>query len=209
MLADREAIAQRRREQTAASRRADDRHRAELHVDRAGVHALAERDVDPKILHRRVHELLDRLWQPVDLVDEEDRALLGVGEVGEQVLGRGERGAAGDLEADVQLAGDARGEGRLAEPRRAVEQHVPERLPAVGGRLDGDLDPLADVALADDVADPLGTQRDVVDGGGLGVRASGFGRGGRFGRFFPGIVGGENGLARHGWPSWRAGRVGP
>ena len=58
----------------------------------------AERDVDAKVLHRRVHELLDRLGQPMDFVDEQDRAFLGVGEIGQQVLRGGEGGAAGDLQ---------------------------------------------------------------------------------------------------------------
>ena len=162
VLADLEAVAKRGREQAAAGGRADQRERPQLHVDRAGAGPFAERDVDAKILHRRVHELLDRLGQAVDLVDEQDRALLGVGEIGEQVLGRGEGGAAGDLQRDAQVARDAGGEGRLAEAGRAVEQDVAERLLAFAGGVDGDLQPLGHLALADHLAHVLRAEGDFV-----------------------------------------------
>ena len=162
MLADLEAIAQRRREQAAARRGADQRERPQLHVHRAGPGPFAERDVDAKVLHRRVHELLDRLGQPVDFVDEQDRAFLGVGEIGQQVLRRGERGAAGDLQRHAQLARDARGERRLAEAGRAVEQDVAQRLLALAGGVDGDRQPLGHFALADHLAHVPRPQGDFV-----------------------------------------------
>ena len=56
VLPDYEAVAQRRREQTAAGGGPDERERAERHVDDPRVHPLAERQVDAKILHRRIQE---------------------------------------------------------------------------------------------------------------------------------------------------------
>ena len=47
----------------------------------------------------------------------------------------------GNLEIDAQLAGDAHREGRLAQARRAVEEHVPQRLAPLAGRVDGNLQP--------------------------------------------------------------------
>ena len=47
-----------------------DRHR-----DRLRLGSLAQTDVDPVVLHRRIEELLDHRPQPMDLVDEEDVAL--------------------------------------------------------------------------------------------------------------------------------------
>ena len=82
----------------------------------------------------------------MDFVDEQDRALFGVGEIGQQVLRRGEHGAAGDLQRDAQVARDAGGEGRLAQAGRAVEQDVAQRLLAFAGRVDGDRQPLGDLA---------------------------------------------------------------
>ena len=123
----------------------------------------------------------------MDLIDEEDRSLLGVGQVGQQVLRRRERRAAGDLQRDIQLPRDAGRERGLAKPRRPVEQHVPERLLPPRGGVDRDLDPLADIALPDDVAQSLRSQRDVVGPGAvrivdLGHRRTAPGRGGQGGR---------------------------
>ena len=64
------------------------------------------------------------LGQAVDLVDEEDRALGRVGQVGHDVHLLVERGAAGDVELDPQLIVKHRREGRLAQAGRAVEQDM-------------------------------------------------------------------------------------
>jgi len=42
-----------------------------------------------KIFHGRVHELFDRFGQSMNLVDEQDRTLFGIGEIGQQILGCG------------------------------------------------------------------------------------------------------------------------
>ena len=47
--------------------------RSSVSVRAAG--ALADDDVEPEVLERRVEDLLDRAVEPVDLVDEEDVAL--------------------------------------------------------------------------------------------------------------------------------------
>ena len=91
----------------------------------------------------------------MDLVDEQDRSLFDVGQIGDQVLGRGQGGPAGDLHAHAHVAGDAGGEGRLAQSRRAVEEDMAQRLAALRGGIDGDVQPLVDLALADHVAHPL------------------------------------------------------
>ena len=154
----------------------------------------AERDVDAKVLHRRVHELLDRLGQPVDFVDEQDRAFLGVGEVRQQVLRGGQGRAAGDLQRNAQIARDARGERRLAEAGRAIEQDVAQRLLALAGGVDGDRQPLGHLPLADHLVHVPRPQGDFVVAQ-LGERLARRRR--RRGRFAQ-AVGGENRFAGHG-----------
>ena len=123
-----------------------------------GVDALAERQVDAKILHCRIEELLDRLGQPVNLVDEQHRPLLGVGEIGNDVLGGGQRRAAGDLEADAQIAGNAHRKGGFSQARRPVEQDVAQRLAPFRGRIHRDFQPRVHFPLAHHVLHPLRAQ---------------------------------------------------
>ena len=169
VLAHVKPIAQRGREQAGAGRGADQRERLERHVDRAGVHPFAQQDVDAKVLHRRIEELLDRLGQPVDLVDEQHRPFVGVGQVGDQVLGGLQHGAAGDLQGHAQVAGNAGGKGGFAQPRRTVEEDVPQRVAPFAGRIDRDLQPREDLALADHVLHLLRAQQAVVVRGGHGA----------------------------------------
>ena len=51
--------------------------------------------------------------------------------------------------------GDAGGEGCLAQPRRAVQEDVAQRLAPFRRRIDGDAQPLVDVPLPDHVAHVL------------------------------------------------------
>ena len=161
MLADHEAVAHRRGDEPGPRGRSHERERAERHVDRAGGHAVAERDVDPEILHRRIEKFLDRDWQAVDFVDEEHRALGDIREIRQQVLGGRQGRTAGDLQRGAKLARDASGECRLAEPRRTVEQDVAERVATLPRRIDGDLEPLVDGPLAHHVSHALRPQRAV------------------------------------------------
>ena len=74
-----ETLAQRPGDQPRAGRRADQRERRQVDADRARARPLADDQVELKILHRRVEDLLDRRRQAVDLVDEQQVARLQVG----------------------------------------------------------------------------------------------------------------------------------
>ena len=63
------------RQQPGARGRADQRERRQVERQRPRSGALADDDVEPEVLERRVEDLLDRAREPVDLVDEEDVAL--------------------------------------------------------------------------------------------------------------------------------------
>ena len=98
----------------------------------------------------------------MDLVDEQHRAFLGVGQIGDQVFGGRQGRAAGDLKGYAQIARDAGGERRLAQSGRAVEQDVPQRLAPLPRGVDGDFQPRVHVALADHVLHPLRAQLAIV-----------------------------------------------
>jgi hypothetical protein len=94
----------------------------------------------------------------VDLVEEEDLALLEGGEDRGEVAGVLDGGAAGDADRGFHLGRDDHREGGLAEAGRTGEQHV------VGGgatRACGaqhQVELLADLLLADELAQVLGAQ---------------------------------------------------
>ena len=92
--------------------------------------ALADNEVELEVLHRGIEDLFDRRIEPVDLVDEEDVALLEVGEQRGEVAGLRDDRPGGRAEADAELLGHDLGERRLAQSRRAGEQHVVERIAA-------------------------------------------------------------------------------
>ena len=61
-------------------------------------------------------------------------------------------------QADAQVAGNARGEGGLAQARRAVEEDMPQRFAPLGGRVDRDFQPGVHLPLPDHVLHPLRTE---------------------------------------------------
>src|SRR6185503_16652155 len=71
MLRDAESIAQRRRQESRACRRADERERLQRQLDRARAGPFADHQVELKILERRVQHFLDDGAQAMALVDEQ------------------------------------------------------------------------------------------------------------------------------------------
>ena len=141
-----EAVAERRREEAGAGRRADERERRQVERERARGRPLADDDVQPVVLERRVEDLLHGAVQPVDLVHEEDVALLERGEDRGHVALALE-GRAGDrADADAELLADDVGEARLSEAGRADEEDVVERLSSPLRGLEGDAELLLDRA---------------------------------------------------------------
>ncbi len=173
---DAEAVAQRGGEQAGAGGGADQGEGRQVDADGAGGRALADDEVELEVLHRRVEDFLDGRLQAVDLVDEQHVAGLQVGQDGGQVAGALDDRAGGGAEADAEFAGDDLGQGGLAEARRAVQQHVVQRLAAGAGGLDEDGEVLPAGALADEFGQRLRAQA------GLGRVVLAAGRGRRCGR---------------------------
>jgi hypothetical protein len=131
----------------------------QVDADRAGGRPLADHQIEHAVLHRRIEDLLDRGREPVDLVDEEDVAILEIGEQGGEIAGLGDHRPRGGAKADAELARDDLGERRLAEPRRPEEEHMIERIaPRPGGR-DEHPQILPRRLLPDELVERLGAQR--------------------------------------------------
>src|SRR5579884_2459809 len=75
-----EAVAQRRREQPLPGSRADQREARQLDPYRAGRWPFADHQVERPVLHRRIEHFLDRGIEAMDLVDEQDVAVLQIGQ---------------------------------------------------------------------------------------------------------------------------------
>src|SRR5947208_4811766 len=101
--------------------------------------------------------------QPMDFVDEQDVPGLEGREQADQVAGALEHGSRGGADVHAELARHEQRERRLPEPRRSEEQRVVERLLALLRRVDGDLERLLDLGLADELVQARGAQRRVRD----------------------------------------------
>ena len=97
----------------------------------------------------------------MDLVDEQDVAILEVGEQRGEVARLGDHRARGRAEADAHLAREDLGQRRLAEPRRAVEQHMVERFAAALRGVDEHPQVLPRRLLADELVEGLRAKRRV------------------------------------------------
>ena len=84
---------------------------------------------------------------------------LQVGELGGEVAGAQDHRARGHAEAYAELGREDLGERGLAEPGRAREQDVVERLAPLPRRLDEHPQVLAELGLPDELVEPLRAQR--------------------------------------------------
>jgi hypothetical protein len=71
-----EAVTQRGTDAAGPGRGADHRERLEAQTQAARRGPLADHHVERVVLHRRIEDLLDRAVEPMDLIDEQDIALV-------------------------------------------------------------------------------------------------------------------------------------
>ena len=128
-------------------------------VQRPGSGPLADHDVEPEVLERRVEDLLDRAVNAMDLVDEQHVALLERGQDRGHVALALERRAGHRAQPHPELLADDLGERRLAEAGRADEQHVVESLAARLRGLEHDRELFLRPLLPHEVGEPAGTER--------------------------------------------------
>ncbi len=166
-----EPVTQGARQQAGPGRRTDDRERRDLQRDGGRTGTLADDDVDAEVLHRHVEELFGRPRHAVDLVDEQDVALVDPREDRGEVSGVLDRRAARDAQRCRELVGDDHRDRGLAESGRAGQQHVVGRTSASHGRLEHQRELLAYALLADQLVERARTKRRLeraVLGSGLG-----------------------------------------
>jgi hypothetical protein len=130
-LANGKTRQQRRGQQAAARGRADEREARQRQAHAAGVGALVNNDVQLEILHRRIKIFLDGFLQAVDFVNEQNVALLQIGQQAGQVAGLLDGRAAGAFEAGPHAFGDDVGQGGFAQAGRPAEQQMIQRFAAL------------------------------------------------------------------------------
>ena len=91
---------------------------------RSSVEAGVQADIDLEVFHRRVDELFDGDWEPMDLVDEQDIAGLQPSQHRDQIGSPRQRRARCDMDLRSELSTDHVREGRFSQSGRAVEQDV-------------------------------------------------------------------------------------
>ena len=156
---DAEAVAQRVGEHARARGGADERKVRQVHADGARRRALADHDVQRVVLHGGVEHLLHRAREAMDLVDKQDVAGVQARQDGGQVTRALDGRPRGDAQLRAHLRGhDARQRG-LAQARRAVEQHVIQRLMAQRRGLHVDAQRLLDCVLPGVFRQCFGSQR--------------------------------------------------
>ena len=151
-----EAVAERAGDAPHPRRGADDGEVLDLEPHGARARSLAEHDVERVVLHGRVEDLLDRVAEPMDLVDEQDVALAEAGEDGRQVAGALDGRSGGRADLGAHLRGHDVGERGLAESGRTVEQDVVDRLGPMLGGVDEDREVLLHAILAGELVEPAG-----------------------------------------------------
>src|SRR5712691_2061159 len=156
---DAEAVAQRVGQHAGARGGAGERERRQIELDRARRRALADHDVDLEILERGVQDLLDHRRQAVDLVDEQHVPGFQIRQDRGEISRALENRPRGLAQIDPHFARDDVRERGLAQPRRAEQQHVVQRLAARARRLDEDLELAADLLLPDILGEAAGPQR--------------------------------------------------
>ena len=127
--------------------------------DRARARPLADDQVELKILHRRIEDLLDRRRQPMDLVDEQDVARLQVGQQGGEIAGALDHRTRGGAKPDPHFARHDLCERGLAEPGGPEQQHMIEGFAARLGGVDKDPQIVAQLALPDELGQDQRAQR--------------------------------------------------
>src|SRR2546425_314823 len=126
---------------------------AQVQSDASRAGSLADHDVELEVLQCRVQHLFHRPGHAVDLVHEQDVALLEVGQDGGQVPGALECRPRRGPKPRADLVGNDPGQRRLAEPGRSREQHVVDPLASTAGAPDQQAPLLPDAGLADALLD--------------------------------------------------------
>lgn len=150
-------------------------------MDRAGVGAGVDDDVEFVVLHGGVEVFLDGGVQAVDFVDEEDIAFLQAGENACEVACFFDLWAGCGVELGANGGGDDVGEGSFPQSRWAGEEDMVEDVVAHFGGLDAEGEEFFDLFLAGELGEGGWAEGDVEgrfgSGGGFRVEVFAHGQG--------------------------------
>jgi hypothetical protein len=155
---DAEAPPQRRGEKARPCRGPDQGEGLQGDLHGAGAGPAADHEVEAVVLEGGVEDLLDLGVEPVDLVHEEDLAVLERGEEGGEVSRALDHGPRGGLDRHPELVRDDVSEARLAHPGGAEEKHVVDGLAPRARRLDGHPEVGDHLGLADVLLEAAGPE---------------------------------------------------
>ena len=108
----------------------------QIQPDGVGGRPFADDDIDGIVLHGRIQDLLHRPVQPVDLIHKKNIILIEVGQQRRQIARLFNGRAGGNANIDAHFGSNNACQCRLAQSRRAVQQHMIQRLTATARRLD-------------------------------------------------------------------------
>jgi hypothetical protein len=158
MMEDPEALPERGRQHARSGRGRHQRERAQRVLEGSGVETAIDDEVDRKVLHRRIEQLLHGSGQPVHLVDEEDVVLGEVGENAHEVRAALDGRPRGGHQIGPHLVGQDAGQRRLAQAGRSVEQHVIHAFAPLARGLDRDAQAGHRLLLADVLLERAGPE---------------------------------------------------
>ena len=147
------AVAEGAGDQPGAGSRPYQRESGKVQPDAPGGRALPDQDVELEVLHGRIEDLLHGTVEAMDLVDEQDIALLQVGQQRCQVARPDQHRPCGDAEPHAHLGSHDPGQRSLPQPGGTGEQQVIDRLPALAGRLEHDPEVLGELGLPDELVE--------------------------------------------------------
>ena len=137
-LHDAEAISQRRGEKPRSGRGANQGEGRQIELDRPRPGALADHQVELRVLHRRIQNFLDHRAQAMNLIHEQHVARLEVRQQSGQIARALQHGTRGLPQVDLEFVGDDVCERGLAEARRTEDEHVIQGFAAHARRLHED-----------------------------------------------------------------------
>ena len=155
------AVTQGRGQQTLPRGRTDQRKRGQINPHGPRRWPFANHDIQRTVFHRGVEDFLNHGAEPVDFVNEQDVAILQIGEQRRQIARFGDDRTRCGTETDAHFLGHNLRQCRLAKPRRAKEQYMVQRLPATLRRLNKHAQIVARGRLPDKFGQRFGPQRGV------------------------------------------------
>ena len=144
----------------------------QVDADALGAGALADHDIQRVILQCGVQHFFYLAGKAMDLINEQDITLLQIGQQSGKIAGLFDGRAGGNADLHAHLLRHNAGQRCLAKARRAVQQNMVHRFPALLGGTQVNAQIVFGLFLTDIIIQRFGAQADFLGGIGRGgVRA--------------------------------------